>query len=258
MYNYLFMLSMVTFNNYVKAIHKVQKFEKYMEEKYMDEKYTEEKYTETMTRIKNDIPPDYTSEWAFPRRIEFINKYGWCLVSDEAIQFIVKITLEFGGSLLSVGSGDLAVVESLLAFFDGIEVYATDDFSSHGSTKRRPVFSDSPLMNEEDKENTVHDLDAITAINRFVTRVLFLGWPPMSSMAVDAAKAFRLRHEESECTDPIVLIFWGEGEYGCNADQNFFAELGLHWEEYSECETLRFGGIYDSLRVYIFYPKINM
>lgn len=102
-------------------------------------------------------------------RRKYINEVGFCLITKIALDYIATYILEFGGKMLSVGSGDLATVECMLGFYKGIEIFATDDFSSYGSEERRqPFISNGQLMNSVDPVNTVHDLDAVEAVRLYI------------------------------------------------------------------------------------------
>lgn len=89
-------------------------------------------------------------------------------------------------------------------------------------------------------------------------RTLLLVWPPMSSMAIDALRAYALAGGRR-------LVYVGEGYGGCTADDAFFEALHtgcrsdwdtvvcLHktpWREVRAVEIPQWDGLHDYLAVY--------
>lgn len=71
-------------------------------------------------------------------------------------------------------------------------------------------------------------------------RTLFLCWPPMSDMAAEC-----LRHYTGK-----RLIYIGEGDGGCTADEQFFTFLAQEWKEIAEHTPVQWDGIHDYITVY--------
>lgn len=70
-------------------------------------------------------------------------------------------------------------------------------------------------------------------------KTLFLCWPPMSSMAHEALKAYR--------GNKIVYI--GEGESGCTADDDFHNLLNEEWDVEQYNIIPQWPGIHDNLHL---------
>jgi hypothetical protein len=72
---------------------------------------------------------------------------------------------------------------------------------------------------------------------------LFMSWPPYdSSVAFDTLSNFRGNK----------LIYIGESEGGCTADDNFFEELQSHWTVVRHSGRIRhWDGMYDQLYFYV-------
>lgn len=72
-------------------------------------------------------------------------------------------------------------------------------------------------------------------------RSLFLCWPPYDSpMAANCLARY----------EGDVLIYIGEGEGGCNADNRFFSELGKHWLEVETLDIPQWPRLHDQGVVY--------
>jgi len=70
---------------------------------------------------------------------------------------------------------------------------------------------------------------------------LLLCWPPYSAPFADEA----LRHYPGD-----QVVFIGEGEGGCNADDMFFRQLDQAWEEVATHQPVQWWGIHDWITVY--------
>ena len=71
-------------------------------------------------------------------------------------------------------------------------------------------------------------------------RTLFLCWPPMSDMAVKSLEHYQGKR----------LVYIGEGDGGCTADDAFFAKLSQGWVEVAERRPIQWDGIHDMITVY--------
>lgn len=72
------------------------------------------------------------------------------------------------------------------------------------------------------------------------TYPLFLCWPPMTSMATKALKAYRGNK----------LIYIGEDGGGCTAEDSFFLLLAKHWHVVDMHMPVQWSGIHDCIYVY--------
>lgn len=71
-------------------------------------------------------------------------------------------------------------------------------------------------------------------------RTLFLCWPPMGSMAADCLRRYGGQH----------VIYIGEGEGGCTADDAFHAALARDYDEIEDVDIPQWDGIHDRLTVH--------
>lgn len=77
--------------------------------------------------------------------------------------------------------------------------------------------------------------------SRWPHHTLMLSWPPYTSLMADSA----LRHYRGD-----RLIYIGEGEGGCTADDAFHARLARDWSLLAEHRPLQWSGIHDWILVY--------
>ena len=76
-------------------------------------------------------------------------------------------------------------------------------------------------------------------------RTLFLCWPPMSDMAESCLQHYPGR----------TVIYIGEGDGGCTADDAFFARLEAEWDEVVDLAIPQWEYIHDALTVYQRKPR---
>jgi hypothetical protein len=79
------------------------------------------------------------------------------------------------------------------------------------------------------------------AAKDFPDRALFLCWPPYGSPMAAAALDFYTGNR---------VIYIGEGDGGCCADDNFFAALDKGWVEVAEHRPVQWSGLHDWITVY--------
>jgi hypothetical protein len=187
------------------------------------------------------------------KRRTFIEKYGYSVPSLDVLNSLAKIIRENGCRCLSVGSGNKATVETLLGCYKGVDIIATDNFSSYGSELK---CTDDIMTYNESIIGGVLQIDAVDAIELFCDcinpyRVLFMAWPPYAaSMAYNALVAFE--KATSKLTEPVILIYWGEYEGGCTADDDFFGRLATHWKSVDfGASVKRWAMINDEIQVFV-------
>jgi hypothetical protein len=72
-------------------------------------------------------------------------------------------------------------------------------------------------------------------------RTLFLCWPPYSNdMAIESLRAY----------PGPRLVYIGEDEGGCTADEAFFTELAHNWREVATHQGVQWWGLHDRIYVY--------
>ena len=156
----------------------------------------------------------------------FTNQYGWSVPSQEAIEKIKKFVE--GDSVLEIGSG--YGMWAKLMKDDGISIYATDHITAPGRDAHVP---------HKKSFIDVEDLNAERALQKYYgTNVLMMSWPPYESpMAATSLESF----------GGNKLIFIGEGQGGCTADDRFFSILEKEWQSVGEVDIPRWTGIGDYL-----------
>lgn len=131
-------------------------------------------------------------------RREMVARYAWAIPSDLVIEKMV----EFSPKYVEIGAGQGYWAKALTEA--GAKVYAYDD----GSWKYRPVWFD---VQEGGPEKIRDHVDADTA--------LLLVWPDYEgNLASDSLETYL-----QEGGDKLVYV--GEQEYGCTANDKFFEDL---------------------------------
>lgn len=163
-------------------------------------------------------------------RRDLIGRYGFAIPTSRAITQIKKL-----GPVLEIGSGNGYWAHELRKA--GADVVATDLRPDAG-------LNDYPFQKQW---TLVEEFEAVEAVRTFGKgRVLLVVWPCYNeSWAYRALKAYRE-------TGGTTLVYVGEGQGGCTADESFFDELGAHWtQDGSKSEDLlSWPLIYDEMRVY--------
>ena len=140
------------------------------------------------------------------KRINFISDLGWTVPSEEGILKMVAFFKE--KRVLSIGSG-CCLTEWFLKQY-GIDIIATDSFTSHGTSV------DKTFMPVE----ILSHLDAVAKYN-ISHDALLLCWPIYStSMGYETIKAFK----------GDSLIFIGEAKGGCTGTDDMYAQLARDWK----------------------------
>ena len=161
------------------------------------------------------------------RRMQICHNFSWALPSQDVIDSLFALFRE-KGKILSVGAGR-GLWERLLEEA-GLDVTATDAFKSHG------IETDGKTYTH------VYRMDHLTAIASFPeATTLLLCWPTFKDpFAFEALERFRGDY----------LIYIGEGEGGCTANDSFFDLLDKEWNQTKFIDILSWRNIYDSIQIY--------
>lgn len=165
------------------------------------------------------------------KRSYFIKTYSWAVPDEnvlrEIIEFIRDESMDQIGRravVLSICSG-IGLWEYLIQSMSDFDVIATDS----NSNLTMPVYMDIQIM------------DGVAAVTKYQTDCLFISWPPYDEpIAVKCLQQF----------SGNKLVYVGEGEGGCTADDNFYRELDKNWKLIKTVQNPCWQGIYD--RVYMF------
>jgi hypothetical protein len=146
---------------------------------------------------------------------------AWAVPSALAIEKIVEFSEDH--EILSVCCG-LGLWECLIQLSSEIKVIATDLVTANQPPYIRII-----------------QMDARQAVEQFKTNCLFMSWPVYkSSIADDCLKIFQGNK----------LIYIGEDEGGCTADDAFFRTLDTKWDIEEVIEIPRWFSISDRLYLY--------
>jgi hypothetical protein len=182
--------------------------------------------------IRSYGPPEQVSNYNFQNdhvnfqlRKYFTENIAWAIPSKESVENIRN----FIGNdyCLEIGSGH-GLWAGLLRL-EGVNIVATDNFLSHNSQQLN-VFTE------------VEEIDYKEAMIKYSNSdVLFLCWStfndPLSYNCLTNFKGNK-------------VVFIGEGEDGCTADDSFFKEIGETFDLYKDIPIPNWQGISDFVLLY--------
>jgi hypothetical protein len=160
-------------------------------------------------------------------RDKFIAKFGFAIMSDEAGEIIARYA-----PILEVGAG--CGYWSYELRKAGVDVVATEP---HPGMKYGAI---------PEAWKPWIELDPITgtdAVAKYPGRSLLVGWPSLNDpWPSDTLKAFN--------NPGSIVIYVGEGDGGCTADDNFHNQLRDDFELIMDVAIPQFVGIHDDLTVW--------
>ena len=159
--------------------------------------------------------------WPLGKRRELTNRYSWAIPDDESIKCLVSLS-----PIIEIGAG--TGYWARLVRDAGGDVIAFDRYI-HKNHYHNPCIHHS---------NVAYGTAKVTA--RHSKRTLMLCWPPMSPMA-----EVSLLNYGGTC-----LVFVGEGDGGCCANDKFFEMLEDGWKEVDHIKIPQWPYINDAVRVY--------
>lgn len=187
--------------------------------------------------------PDWTGTWRLENPIdrnELCGQYAWAIPDPDSLDFVRQHIGEHGGVEMGAGTGywcwQLAQLGADMLAYDiapphitGTNHYHSPRNKDHSATtgELRPVYFDVLPGQPE-------------ILSLYPERTLFLCWPPMSEMAGDCLKAYQGKR----------LVYIGEGDGGCTADEAFFTHLTENWQEVASHRPIQWWGIHDYITVY--------
>ena len=169
-------------------------------------------------------------------RTEFTNTFGFALVANDWNRELVNSVIKTG-KCLEVMAGKGMWTKALRGL--GIEVISTDDMSWEDT--HNPLWKDHVI-------DDMIKMDAVTAVRTYGNDVDFvlMSWPYMDNTAYRVLQNMRIVNPK------LRLIYIGEGETGCCANDYFFESMdevftsGMQDVNQKYC---RFPGLHD--RVYL-------
>lgn len=158
----------------------------------------------------------------FSARHANVTKYAWAIPTERAIETIAK---HAPAGVVEIGAGTGYWARFLR--YRGTFVAAYDE-APHDNIQAQADWSYVEVGGPE-------------MAAQWPQLALFLCWPPYNTpMALESLHAY--------CGD--TLIYVGEGEGGCNADDAFHEELERDWKEVEYTPIPQWPGIHDGLTVY--------
>lgn len=176
----------------------------------------------------------------YPERKSLCGEYSWSIPDPDTLEFVARYLSPLAAEI-GAGTGYWAWQLSQL----GVDIIAYDLYPPQHTGQNH---YHSPRTEDE------RELQGITrevffdvrGANHLIARehpdrTLFLCWPPYSSnMANLALRAYKGKR----------LVYIGESEGGCTADDAFFKRLGRDWEEIDSHKPVQWWGIHDWVYVY--------
>lgn len=158
-------------------------------------------------------------------RWKLVNKYGFAVPNDNALQAIVR---NCNFKILELGSG-AGYWAHLLAYL-GVNVICIDDLSwkTHHFWRFEKIYVE-PIVGSTEQ------------IDNYPQHTLMLIWPNHGSHF--AANCL-------ECYQGNKVIYVGERNGGCTANYSFFERLGKYWTLIEEVDLDQWEGIHDNLYIY--------
>lgn len=174
--------------------------------------------TEFQTRPKDEYGFDYQI------RTELTRKYSWAIPTHEALNIIKQYS-----PIIEIGAGTGYWAKMLEDI--GCDIL--------------PIDTNPPTLGENlfghKIEYTSIIKSGIDVIKLFPDCNIFLCWLYMDPTAFEVAKLLKVNRH---------LIYIGEGQCGCNANDDFFEYLSSNFTEVVSCGIPQWYGIHDSLTVY--------
>ena len=181
----------------------------------------------------------YTSSlWV--KRKDFCGKYCWAIPDPNTLAFVAQW---LGPCAVEIGAGTGYFAWMLQQ--RGIEVVAYDIAPPHISCENEyhgVRTKDGTALKHETREVYFPvEIGGPKQVEQHTDRTLFLCWPPYAS---DMA-SLCLQHYHGN-----RLVYIGESDDGCNADDAFFEMLERDWHEVAEHKPIQWDAIHDWVYVY--------
>lgn len=184
----------------------------------------------------------WMDESSFRRRDEAIARFAFAILDSSTVAALLK-----HGPFLEVGAGTGYWAYELRK--EGADIIATDP-EPYSCNSHRPL---GPSSMGDIVWSPIERIDAETAIERYVNagpdmgaglRTLLMVWPSLGSdWTANALEQFAAR-------GGTRLVYVGEGDGGCTANDRFHAILDEQWTEIESIDIPVWFGIHDWLRIY--------
>jgi hypothetical protein len=173
------------------------------------------------------------NEWAsrWERRRELVSMYSWSVPDPPTVDFVVEHSKgRIVDPIAGTGYWTYLLAQS------GVDCVAYDKDPPQPSNESNLWHKYSSTFGFVRQGDAV---DAVTVVSP--SKTLFLSWPPYDELvAYEVLHAYRGER----------LIYIGEGNGGCTADETFFAELEAGWTEVASHTIAQWSGIHDFVMVF--------
>lgn len=160
-------------------------------------------------------------------RRALVGQYAWAVPDKAALDLLARV-----GPIVEIGAG--AGYWAWLLRKRGVDVVAYDAEPPRRGSEINNWHKDTPTW-------TVVDRGGAGSAANHADRTLLLCWPPYDDpMAADALKAFAGRR----------VVFVGESEGGCTANDEFFELLDRDFDCAADVEIPQFDGMHDRLSLW--------
>jgi len=168
----------------------------------------------------------YRHRWQL--RGQFIRQFGFAIITSDVIKMICGY-----GPLVEVGSGSGYWAYELRRA--GIDVIATDP-----ATGKYDVLGKG-FGHWETPWLEIERITGVEAVERYPERSLLTVWPDYDMpWAAETLRAFKA----------TTVLYVGEGQGGCTADDDFHAQIEKCFDEVENIWLPQFDGIHDRLEVW--------
>lgn len=171
-----------------------------------------------------------------PGRDELVRRYAWAIADPLSVGFVARHAGP--GGIVEIGAGRGYWAWQLAQ--RGIRVAAYDEAPPNEYLNK---YCYEENHNRGNRPHLYHPVllgDANVSARAPEGAALFLCWPLMSPMA----------HLALGYYPGDTVIYVGEPDGGCTADDGFFSALAADWDEIAEHPIVQYGGIHDSITVY--------
>jgi len=191
-------------------------------------------YLRVFNIINKTINENGKSSDFFKIRDKLVNLFAWAIPNEEAIDEIIKYSpiVEIGAgngywaSLIKEKGGEIDAYDKNPPKNDNADNINIDNvFFTKTTIIHYPVQKGDESILKQDKYNDY---------------TLLLIWPPMDRTARRCLRYFKGKH----------VIYIGEDNGGCTANQSFFDSLYLNFNEIKEIKIPQYPYINDKLTIY--------
>jgi hypothetical protein len=168
----------------------------------------------------------YWSSRMYRHRERLVQKYAWAIPTSLAITRLVQL-----GALVEIGAGAgywAHLISNAGGDIVAYDTYPPDQRTNMYCDKSRVTYHDVVIGGPEKAAD-------------HPDRALLLCWPPyQNSMASSSLKNYA----------GDTLIYIGEPQGGCTANQKFFSELTRSWKKVGQCTLPQWRYMHDELCIY--------